>query len=55
MEQKIRRRRNSSNLFNPSSQGLTTYDVAYVTAKNNQIRNEEIRLNLNANQKKEAA
>ena len=35
MEQQSRHRRNSNNLLDPNDQGLSTYDLTYVTAVNN--------------------
>ena len=43
MEQQHRHRRNSSNLFDPNNQGLSTYDLTYVTAGNNKKKTEELK------------
>ncbi len=49
MEKKIRHSKYPSNLFNPNHQGLTTYDLTYVTAKTNRRKNEELQLSINKN------
>ena len=55
MEQQHRHRRNSSNLFDPNNQGLSTYDLTYVTAGNNKKKTEELIKNSKNFNKKEAA
>ena len=42
MKQQHRHRRNSNNLFDPNDQGLSTYDLTYVTAVNNKKKTEEL-------------
>ncbi len=44
--------RNISDLFKPNVQGLTTYDLTYVTAKNNEKRNLELQVNQDTTGKK---
>ena len=55
MEQQHRHRRNSSNLFDPNNQGLSTYDLTYVTAVNNKKKTEELIRNSETFDKREAA
>ena len=42
MERANRYPRNIDNLFKPCYQGLTTYDLTYVTARNNEEKNREL-------------
>ena len=44
MNQKPRYRKNSSNLFDPNIQGLSTYDLTYITSVQNRVKNEELLL-----------
>ena|GEM_PF-6808526 len=44
MYQKPRHRKNSSNLFDPNIQGLSTYDLTYITSVQNRVKNEELLL-----------
>ncbi len=55
MKQQHRRQRNSSNLFNPNNQGLSTYDLTYVTAGNNRKKTDEIISSNNDYKGREAA
>ena len=42
MEQQHRHRRNSNILFNPNNQGLSTYNLTYVTADNSRKKAAEL-------------
>ncbi len=55
MEQQHRRWRNSNNLFDPNNQGLSTYDLTYVTAVNNKKKTEELLRDPQIHQVREAA
>ena len=44
MYQEPRHRKNSSNLFDPNIQGLSTYDLTYITSAQNRVKNEELLL-----------
>ncbi|WP_193742716.1 MULTISPECIES: hypothetical protein [unclassified Prochlorococcus] len=46
MKKRIRHFKKPNNLFNPNGQGISTYDLTYVTSNNNKIRNEELRVAL---------
>ena len=48
-------RRNSNNLFNPNDQGLSTYDLTYVTSRNNKKKTEELMKDTNTYRGREAA
>ena len=55
MEQQHRHRRNSGNLFNPNSQGLSTYDLTYVTADINKKKVQELLKDHDIHEEREAA
>ena len=44
MYKKARHKKNSSNLFDPNIQGLSTYDLTYITSVQNRVKNEELLL-----------
>ena len=42
MKKSISHLRSINNLFKPYLQGLATYDLTYVTSRNNEVKNKEL-------------